>query len=124
MKIFITIFCIILLSEFSLTQKDPISHDTLNLFNIQFVDSVENYLLLGQEDLILNIYIVINPLSYDFITCLNCKENELKYLNIEKIKKKYFTINNKTDFKSSTKEFKFLLQINSIENLYDCKLLL
>ena len=106
-----------------MTQKDPISHDTLNLFNIQFVDSVENYLLLGQEDLILNIYIVINPLSYDFITCLNCKENELKYLNIEKIKNIYFTINNKTDFKSSTKEFKFLLQINSIENLYDCKLL-
>jgi hypothetical protein len=88
-----------------------------------FVDSIENYLLLYQYDLILKIYLEINPLSYDFFNCLNCKDDELKYLNLELMKKTFFKSIDKTDCTNLVKSYKYLIEVNSVENLYDCKLI-
>jgi len=105
--------------RFSYAEKS----DTLDLFNRQFVDSIENYVLLNQNDLILKLYIEINPFSNDFVSCLNCKENELEFLNIKQIKNSFFRLIDKSDCESLMKTRRYLIEINSIGNYYNCKLL-
>lgn len=110
----ITILTAVLIINTSCYQKV----DNIDAFNTFFTDSIRDFLVLNQDDVELNLLIEISNDRSNFVNCLNCNDDELKYLNIEQVKELFFN-----NFKESGKKanFRYRIRINSVSNEYQCK---
>lgn len=115
-------YLLIFANGFSFSQDEIFRLDSTNLFHQKLLDSIERYLILNQDDVVIRLYIKIDPLSDEFISCLNCENNELKYLDINLMQEDFSKLENPNSYQIWKKSALYLIQINSIENKNTCKL--
>lgn len=78
-------------------------------------DSLQKYLVLGQNDVIVQFLIEIKPYSNNFITCLRCSNNEIQFLEVESIKNDFYCYNKRIKKRS---RYIYRLKINSVNGIY------
>jgi len=91
----------------------------IDAFNKEINASIQDYLVLRQEDVVVRIIGEISKQNGGTIQCLNCVNNELEYFNSKKFISsfmKYFG-NAKEDEK-----YRFSLRVDSVSNTYGFQL--
>lgn len=91
----------------------------IDAFNQEINASIQDYLLLHQENVVVRIVGEISKKNGGTIQCLNCNNNELEYFNSKKFISSFmkFFGNAKEDEK-----YRFSLRVNSVSNTYGFQL--
>ena len=116
-ELYITFVFVILFHSVSFSQN---SRERKSSFEHKIQDSLVKYLNLHQDDIILKFTIIIDPISYEFITCKACNNNELKYLDLDLIRKDFFEILDKKSCEKIKEKQLYEIRINSVTGEYRC----
>lgn len=108
-------FSLVLIQSLCLLSCKKTSIDS---FNLILTESFEDYLVLNNEDIVLHLFIEISTNREDFIRCINCTKDELRYIDKKKLKSLFFK---HIELNKENQVYRYSLRIDGISNNHKLK---